>query len=255
MAGTQSVKSEPRFLIIETSGRLGQVALAQANRVCALCRLDEARRHARDLVPLAAELFAERKWTPAEIDAVIVSLGPGSYTGLRVGIISAKTFAFATGAKLIGVPTFSAIAMQAPPEVPAVDVIGDAQQEKIYVQSFRRSPAGIIETSSPLAIVPFFHWLAKRDVNAWPIGPGLRNHLSKLADVPCVHSDFWDPQPATLLRAALSRFQAGDWDDSFTVGPIYLRPSSAEEKWTTKRPDRDETSDHDPQGRRNRPLS
>jgi tRNA threonylcarbamoyladenosine biosynthesis protein TsaB len=215
------------------------VALAEADHVSAVRRLDEARRHARDLVPQVAELFGEQKWTPKEIDAVIVSLGPGSYTGLRVGIISAKTFAFATGAKLIGVPTFSAIAMQAPSEATALDVIGDAQQEKIYVQSFRESSTGVIEASTPLAIVLFSDWLAKRHANVWATGPGLRNHASRLADVPCVHSDCWDPRPATLLSAGFRRFGAGAWLDPWSVGPIYLRPSSAEEKMD-KRPRADE---------------
>jgi tRNA A37 threonylcarbamoyladenosine modification protein TsaB len=68
----------PYFLIIETSGRSGQVALAVGGGIRAVRRLDEARKHARDLAPKIAELFTECGWCASEIHAVIVSLGPGS---------------------------------------------------------------------------------------------------------------------------------------------------------------------------------
>ena len=64
-------------------------------------RLDEARRNARDLAPAAAELLQKQGWKPIGLDAVLVSCGPGSYTGLRVGIMSAKTLAYATRCALI----------------------------------------------------------------------------------------------------------------------------------------------------------
>src|SRR5207244_661461 len=130
----------------------------------ALRRLDEARRHARDLVPALRDLLDEQKWRPRDIQAVIVSRGPGSYTGLRVGIMSAKTFAYATGAALLAIDTFAAIASQAPAEVVCVDVIADAQQDKLYVQRFGRSQAAAgMQPASPLRIQPFSEWLTQRE--------------------------------------------------------------------------------------------
>src|SRR5205814_2216971 len=102
---------EPRVLILETSGRAGSVALAAGESLLCTRRLDETRRHARDLAPAVRELFHTQGWKPRDIQAVFVSRGPGSYTGLRVGITSAKVFAYATGCALVGVDTFSAIAM------------------------------------------------------------------------------------------------------------------------------------------------
>src|SRR5438132_10647915 len=105
---------DPNLLILETSGRVGQVALARGPRLLELRRLDETRRHARDLAPAVADLLDKQHWTPRAIQAVLVDRGPGSYTGLRVGIISAKTFAYATGCALLAVDAFAAIALQAP---------------------------------------------------------------------------------------------------------------------------------------------
>src|SRR4051812_44527958 len=108
-----------RFLILETAHHLGWVALANGARIVGTRRLEESRRHARDLVPLIRELLSEQSWRARDLGAVIVGRGPGSYTGLRVGLISAKTLAYATGCALLGVDTFAAIARQNP--APRVD--------------------------------------------------------------------------------------------------------------------------------------
>src|SRR5581483_928797 len=104
---------EPRVLILETSGRAGWVAVAAGDSLLRSRQLDEARRHARDLAPAVCELLDAAGWKPRDVHALFVSRGPGSYTGLRVGIASAKVFAYATGCALIAVDTFSAIASQA----------------------------------------------------------------------------------------------------------------------------------------------
>jgi tRNA threonylcarbamoyladenosine biosynthesis protein TsaB len=221
----------PRLLILETSSRTGQVALALGDELRGVRRLEEARRHARDLAPATAALLAEQGWRPRDLQAVIVSRGPGSYTGLRVGIMSAKAFAYATGCALLAVDTFAALALQAPPSVSRLDVLADAQQDKIYVQSFIRSTKGW-QPASALAIRRVADWLATREPNAWATGPGLSKWASHLpADVPRLDASLWEPQPASLLYIGLARYRAGERDDPWTLEPLYLRPSSAEEQW------------------------
>src|ERR1041385_8383863 len=121
---------EPHLLVIETSGRAGTVGVAVGHDLRRVRRLDEARRHARDLAPAVAELLKAEGWKARDLQAVTVSRGPGSYTGLRVGIMSAKTLAYATGCVLLAVDTFAAIAHQAPAEALCLDVIADAQQDR-----------------------------------------------------------------------------------------------------------------------------
>jgi tRNA threonylcarbamoyladenosine biosynthesis protein TsaB len=221
----------PRLLILETSSRTAQVALALGGQLCSVRRLDEVRRHARDLAPATAALLAEQGWRPRDLQAVIVSRGPGSYTGLRVGIMSAKTLAYAAGCALLAVDTFAALALQAPPSVSCLDVLADAQQDKVYVQSFVRLANGW-QPSSELAIRRFADWLTKREPSAWVTGPGLRKWAPHLpAEVPPLEASLWEPQPASLLRIGLARYRAGARDDLWTLEPLYLRPSSAEEQW------------------------
>ena len=77
-AGRQDDASEPRLLVIETSQRVGLVALARGQRLLGERRLDEARRHARDLVPAIADLLEGQGWKARNLSAVLVSRGPGS---------------------------------------------------------------------------------------------------------------------------------------------------------------------------------
>lgn len=231
---------DPRILIIETSSRIGQVALAEGSTLLQQRRLDDRRRHAADLAPAVAALLAAQSWTPRSLQAVFVSRGPGSYTGLRVGIMSAKTLAYAVGAKLIAVDTFAALARQAPPEAHTLDVLADAQQDKIYVQRFRRdenTPGSPSSPASPLVIEPFGDWLVKVDKHVWISGPGLSKFAARVPETPrIVAAAHWIPLPESLLAIGLPRFLAGVSDDVWSVEPLYLRSSSAEEKWVERLP-------------------
>jgi tRNA threonylcarbamoyladenosine biosynthesis protein TsaB len=224
----------PRLLILETSGRAGFVALAEGSAVVGVQHLDEARRHARDLAPVTADLLCERGWSPRDLSGVVVSLGPGSYTGLRVGVMSAKALAYATGCALLGVGTFAAVALQAPGAATRLDVLADAQQEKVYVQPFARTAAGWQATAA-LAVVPFATWLAGREAGTYVSGPGLHRWAPHIPGCGLVApEETRDPRPESLLRIGAARFQAGERDDAYALEPLYLRPSSAEEQWKNR---------------------
>lgn len=216
---------ETRLLILETSHRVGNVALALGDAIVGERHLDESRRHARDLAPAIRELLSAQSWRARQLDAVVVSIGPGSYTGLRVGIVSAKTLAFATGCALIGVNTFEAIAERTPSQHANIDVIADAQQDHVYVQRFGTQPA-------PLTILPLETWLeSARACNASVTGPGLERFADRVNGLAILPMEFWYAQPASLLKIGLARYRKGERDDPFAVEPLYLRATEAERKW------------------------
>lgn len=223
--------SDLRLLLLETSGKRGQVAVATAAGLMGVRRLAEGRHHARDLAPAVADLLREQGWSARQLDAVFVSRGPGSYTGLRVGLMSAKTLAYATGCALIAVDTFAVIAQQAPEGCSHVEVLADAQQQNVYVQAFARTPAGWHPTNE-LTIQPFDHWLATRNPRDWVTGPGLTKWQSRLpTDVSRVEEPARDPDVASLFELGLARYRNNERDEAFALEPLYLRPSSAELQW------------------------
>jgi tRNA threonylcarbamoyladenosine biosynthesis protein TsaB len=222
---------QPRFLILETSSHIGKVALSVGEAIVGERTLDESRRHARDLVPAIAGLLKQQDWRASDLHGVIVSRGPGSYTGLRVGLMSAKTLAYATGCVLLAVDTFEAIHQQVAADIVNIDVIADAQQGNIYVQRFGTNP-------EPLEIVPLAQWL--ESALAWRVavtGPGLEMFAARLpAELTVLPKEAWHPRPVSLLQIGLARFRKGERDDPFAVEPLYLRASSAEEKWAKLHP-------------------
>ncbi len=229
----------PRLLMIETSGSPGQVALARGEAVCAVRTLDQARQHARDLAPAVRQLLRDQDWRPRDISAVFVSQGPGSYTGLRVGIMSAKAFCYATGCTLLGIDTFAAIALgSAESTAPAqVCVIADAQQEKVYCRRFLIDPDALPVAQpvaqTPLEIRPLADWLASLPSDYRITGPGVRVFRRHLPEEKLVlPEELWTPAPESLLRLGLDRLARGEREDFWNLEPLYARPSSAEEKWS-----------------------
>jgi tRNA threonylcarbamoyladenosine biosynthesis protein TsaB len=222
---------EPRLLILETSQRSGTVALSHGEVIVGERSFDESRRHARDLAPAIHEILTRHHWRARDLDGVIVSRGPGSYTGLRVGLMSAKTLAYATGCVLLAIDTFAAIYQPISGDYPSVDVIADAQQDNIYVQRFGIDPA-------PLTIVPLAEWLESALARRTSVtGPGLETFAARLpAELTMLPRATWLPLPVSLLKIGMARFRNGERDDPFAVEPLYLRPSSAEQKWDKLHP-------------------
>jgi tRNA threonylcarbamoyladenosine biosynthesis protein TsaB len=221
-----------RILGIETSGPDGSVALVRDDQVVSERRLATAnRRHAQTLLSEVHSLLESNALRPSQIDAVAVSLGPGSFTGLRVGVVCAKTWAYATGCRAIGVETFAAFAAQAPSDWAQVWVIGDAQRGDFFAAEYRREDAGAWKSTVPVAIVPGAIWLSARSASDRIIGPGVSRVTEGSTSAVIVREDWaLRPSASALARLGWERLRLGQSDDVWTLAPLYIRPSAAEEK-------------------------
>lgn len=228
------------WLLIETSGKVGQLALTEGNQIRVETHLDQAQKHARDLAPQVQRMLKELGWQPGQIDAVLVSLGPGSYTGLRVGLISAKVFAWSVGCRLLGLPTFEVLAWQARSLSSTWQVIEDAQQQRLYVQSFHipSAPEGP-RALDAMTVQPVANWLesgSNENQNShpegWVIGPGLPLVHDRLPSHRRIApSHLWKPQLTAMLELGQLRLATGQSDSPRALEPLYFRSSSAEEQW------------------------
>jgi len=235
------------WLLLETSGRSCQLGLARGDTVVANRRLEEPRRLARDLASAVRSMLDEQKLQPRELAGVMVGIGPGSYTGLRVGIASAKAFAYAAGCPLIAVPTFTAIALRAPVEASELWVIADGLQGMVYWQRFASLASGGCNPPdsremqlnqgaytphspcSELQLTRAADVLPTASPDAWFTGPGVVAFVELIGSRATVAELDREPSLLSVYRAGLARSPVTR-DELFALEPLYLRGSSAEEK-------------------------
>lgn len=226
-----------RILAIETTERIGSVAAFQDAKLVAEARLTSDQRSAQSLAPALAELLKQLQWRAADLDLIAVTSGPGSFTGLRIGVTTAKTLAYAAGAEVLGVNTLEVIAAQVPNVGPneKITAVIDAQREQVYSASFVREANAAIRCVEQTRIVDCAEWLAKRQAGEVLTGPGLSRLADELpSDVTIVDPRDWAPRAATVGETAAAHYENGRRDDLFRLAPQYYRPSAAEEKWNER---------------------
>jgi len=234
-----------RILCIETSARLGSVALAESSQIIAEKEFTGDQCHTSDLIPVINDLCNRTGTKPVDIDAIYVSDGPGSFTGLRVGITAAKAIAFTCDAKIVPVPSTDVMVLNVGnlinrelSAVKNVAVVMDAKKGQVYAAVFEK-------TDGESELVPGFRTLVQPSVmtsaellslTARPLhllGDGLRWHGKALQDshVFILDESLWQPLARNVLPCGLRRARAGLHVHPDQLIPIYLRRPEAEVKW------------------------
>ena len=220
------------WLFIETSGRAANLGIAKDGEMIEIRALAEARRHARDMAATTQSMLNAAGTRLRDISGVVVSRGPGSYTGLRVGMISAQTLAYATGCPLVQVDTFASIAVQTPEPFDRVEIISDAQQEFVYTQSFERDrKTNQWIAMNELRIAAIATW-AEGVPDGVPIsGTGIATYSSLIPErIVRLPEIFRQPTADGLLAVVRSGSIHAMITPVNEATPLYLRGSSAEEK-------------------------
>jgi tRNA threonylcarbamoyladenosine biosynthesis protein TsaB len=133
----------------ETSTQPPSVAVADAERVLE-AELSEGRRHASDLLPQLSRLLREFDGTPRDLSLVCVGVGPGSYTGLRVGVATTLGLARGTGCAVVSVPSVAALAYAGLAPGEEGTVLLDARARQLYLARYRRVDEGVVELCPPV---------------------------------------------------------------------------------------------------------
>jgi tRNA threonylcarbamoyladenosine biosynthesis protein TsaB len=183
------------------------------------------------------EVTADCGWKLRDAGLIAVVRGPGSFTGLRVGVTAAKAIAWTVGARLLGVSGFEIVAARTARalgrEAEQVAVAFDAGRGDVFtavVAPDRDSPTGW--RVGPAALQPGDAWLAAQEAGVIVSGPALDLLADKLKDgrLLVADRDAWFPSAAEAATIAALRAEAGAADDPHALVPEYSRPSYAEEK-------------------------
>jgi tRNA threonylcarbamoyladenosine biosynthesis protein TsaB len=226
-----------KTLAIDTSLATGAVAAIDGERI-AVRSLPTAGEHARLLAAAIAGVAAELGWPTAAAELVAVVRGPGSFTGLRVGVTTAKALCWTTGSRLLGVSSSEVIALGTAAAVgrhdAPVTVAYDAGRGEVFAATVvpdEGSPSGWRTEAGRL--VAATDWLAGMAPGSIVTGPGLAlltDALTGRPDLVIAPPTAWTPAIADVGRIALLRAAAGEADDPAALVPDYIRPSYADEK-------------------------
>jgi tRNA threonylcarbamoyladenosine biosynthesis protein TsaB len=224
-----------RILAIETIGQSGSVAAQEGEKLLSTVELDPSLRSAQSLAPAIVQLLERVSWRPAEVQMVAVATGPGSFTGLRVGVTTAKMFAYAVGGEVMGVNTLEAIAWQTPPDAKSIWCVLDALRNQLFAAQFVRDEWGVWQTQVATSLIDDQAWLTQLVPGQFVSGPGLSKLQAIIpTGVRTVDQKQWSPKAASIGALAWRQYQASRRDDLRTMVPQYYRLSAAEEKRAEK---------------------
>ena len=224
-----------RGLAIETSGRLGSVALAEDGRTVAEDRFAHGLQHAAEMIPRIDALCRAQHWQPSQIDEVYVSTGPGSFTGLRIGITLAKTLGFATGARLVAVPSAQVLAYNAPADAQRVLIVLDAKRDQIFTARLARQVTGGWAFEEEPHLESLCAALARSPRPVHLLGEGIPFHQKFIpADdtgIITTAAETWIARAAVVASVGYAMGRQGHFTPADELLPVYIRKPEAEEKW------------------------
>lgn len=220
-----------KVLTLDTSGNCSSVALSDGGALLGECILGYDRCHSGRLLDAVSRLLRAAGLAPSGLDAYAVSLGPGSFTGVRVGIATVKGLALATSKPVVGFSSLAMLAMNLPFSAFPVAPLFDARKGEVYAGLYRCG--ALPEALIPDAVLPPQSFLAKIDGPTIFLGEGavryrelIRSTLGERALFAPWHLD--QPRAAAGATIALDLLLRGGSTPLARLNPTYLRASEAE---------------------------
>ena len=225
------------ILAIDTASSVSSVAVASEGKLRAEVTIEAGRTHSETLLSHIEGALSFAGVERSALRGVAVSIGPGSFTGLRIGLATAKAIAYGLGIPLVGVSTLAALALAFPvPDVYTL-VLMDAQKGNAYAGLYEWRDESLHEVR-PVRVAPLAEAIAEAAELGKPVlltGELVLKKRARLENLP----DNVTLAPAHLLTArashaawlGIARLAAGERDDLMTLEPFYIRRSEAEVLW------------------------
>jgi tRNA threonylcarbamoyladenosine biosynthesis protein TsaB len=192
------------------------------------------RRHAEQLVPAIASLRASTGVGLDQLAAIAVGVGPGLFTGLRVGVTTATVMAQALQVPVVAVPSLDLVAYPLRYANRTVVAVLDARRHEVFHASYRPVPGGVqrIDEYAVGSIDALIAELEASGASVLVAGDGVDGDGGRLAQLDRVElagPDFARPSVSALVELAIRRVEREEFDLPWNVRPLYLRPSDAEQ--------------------------
>jgi tRNA threonylcarbamoyladenosine biosynthesis protein TsaB len=229
-----------KILAIETATALGGVALIDDEKVLAEYGMDMTMAHGEKLMVMVDRILKDIGLGPNDLDALAVSIGPGSFTGLRVGVSTVKGLATGTPIRIAAVPTLEAMAWNAQAGRHFICPMIDAKKGEVYTALFSGEGDGILKrVTEDQVLSPEVLCERVRDPSSPPtifLGDGaskyrevLVNRLGRRALFP--PAPLSRSLPSIVAWLGLQKLRRGEAADARTLAPVYVRRPDAEVNW------------------------
>lgn len=229
-----------KILAIDTSTMLGGIAIMDESLLIAESRLNVKSTHSERLMTEIEHCLKQSGIKISDIDVFAVATGPGSFTGLRIGLSTVKGFSYATGKQIVSVPTLEALAWNFPYSRHPVCTMLDARKKEVYASLFKWEGENftrlINETSAKPEEFARDALRVTHDDKFIFAGEGAALYRDKIIEVMGEKAIFASPEktvpsPANVAVLGFKKAKAGEFSEPISLIPMYIRKSEAEVKW------------------------
>lgn len=224
------------LLAIDSSSIVATVAVLTQEKLLAEYIVNNKKNHSEKLMQVLDRVLVDADVTVDDIDVIAVSKGPGSFTGIRIGMACAQGLAHATGKPLIGVNTLDGLAYNMMNSQGLLCSMINAQRQELYTSLYQWRDGELVRLwdYELIAAEQLAERLLQLKQKVYILGDGvdiLLPVLDKCRDITPAPQTMLMPKASSIAMAALKQFAAGKAENCFSIRPFYIRRSNAEEKW------------------------
>ncbi|KPU26905.1 peptidase M22 [Caloranaerobacter sp. TR13] len=230
-----------KILAIDTSSIVATCAILDEDKLIGEYILNNKRTHSQKIMPIIKEILENSELKLEDIDVFAVSIGPGSFTGLRIGVATIKSLAHVLNKKVIGIPTLDALAFNLPYSDGIIVPMMDARRDRVFtgIYKWENGDLCVIKKADTIELDELMDILSERDESIIVNGDGTLVYRQKILEA-LGDKVLFAPKSANMARAssvaelALSRAKEGRLESFFDLVPDYLRKSQAQREYEEK---------------------
>ncbi|NMA85979.1 MAG: tRNA (adenosine(37)-N6)-threonylcarbamoyltransferase complex dimerization subunit type 1 TsaB [Tissierellia bacterium] len=228
-----------KTLAIDTSTMMATCAVLDEDYLLGEFSLNQDMSHSENLIPMIKEVLDNLKLKPEDIDLYGVAIGPGSFTGLRIGVATVKSFAHIFNKPIIGVSTLEALAYNLPYNGTIVPMI-DARRNRVYTGIYKWEGEKLINTMEPTAMeIDHLLEMLREYENIIVNGNGTHLYRDKIVNTLGVKLRLSpiglnECKASSIGELAIIKYNEGIGDDYYTLAPEYLNESQAQRELRKK---------------------
>lgn len=230
-------------LAIDTATQVSSVAVASEGRLLSELTMQGKLTHSETLMPHIEQVLKMAAVDKSQLTGIAVSNGPGSFTGLRIGLAAAKAMSYVLGIPLVGVSTLKSLAYGVPVSGLRIMSLLDAQKGNAYVESYRWEN-GRLQVVKPVTVAKIstvIETCRSLDEQVFLTGDAVHKKIQGKMELPdnvqIAPLHLIMPRAAATAMLGMERLADGQADNVMDLEPVYIRRSEAEVLWEKRHPE------------------